>query len=210
MSWFCWPGEYLLATFSATPQARVAGTYLARKTRVTISKTTVFAIAQILIAAGLARAETPTVAAATPMATSHPSRDWTISFASETYLHSVPIPLLGVEVAYHPIDRLAFAARLTTLVIAIDASAEVRIFVVPVQPRSGLYASLSGHAMMSLLGSGNGGALELGYEKQLLGGVNVAASAGASFLRIDSCGCGHHVSEQPWAPIVNLRMGRSF
>ncbi|HEX7680227.1 MAG TPA: hypothetical protein VF713_19000, partial [Thermoanaerobaculia bacterium] len=203
-------GENSLWTNGRQPEAHVAGTYLAGTARVTITKTTAFAVVQMILAAGLAHAETATSTTATPVARSRPSRDWTVSFALETYLHSVPFPLLGVEVAYHPIDRLAFAARLTTLLIAIDASAEVRFFVVPVQPRSGLYAGLSGHAMMSPLGSGNGGAVELGYEKQFLGGVNVAASAGASFLQIDSCGCGHQVSEQPWASIVNLRMGRSF
>lgn len=176
----------------------------------TFTGTAALALVQTIMATGVAQADNRTIAAAPAATTTPPARDWTVSFALETYVHSVPFPLLGVEVAYHPFERLAFAARLTTLVIAIDLSAEVRYFMVPVQSRSGLYASLSGHTMLSLLGSGNGGAVELGYEKQLIGGVNVAASAGASYLQIDSCGCAHQVNQQPWAPIVNVRMGKSF
>jgi hypothetical protein len=130
----------------------------------------------------------------------------------ETFLYKVPLPLLGVEVTYHPIDRLAVATRLTTVLIAFDLSAEVRCFIVPAPPRSGLYASVGGHYLTTFFGSGSGGSVELGYEKQLLDGVNVAASAGALLLGIDSCGCGRpeQGTQWTWAPTVNLRMGKSF
>lgn len=159
--------------------------------------------------AGTGWADTPTVAAVPPGAPE--PRNWTLSAALQSYVFGVPVPLLGVELAYHPIDRLAFATRLTTLLIAFDLSAEVRYFILPVQPLSGLYAGVSGHLLTGLGDSGAGGGLELGYERQLPGGVNVAASAGATLLAIESCGCGRpEQTNWRWLPTVSLRMGKSF
>jgi hypothetical protein len=156
--------------------------------------------------AGRARCETLT---AQPP---NQQRNWTISAVLQTFALDGPVPLLGVEVAYHPIDRLAVAARLTTVLIAFDLTADVRYFVVPVQPRSGLYASIGGHLLATFFGSGGGGSVEMGYEKQFPGGVNVAASAGATLLGLDSCGCGRQEqgTNWTWVPTMNLRMGRSF
>jgi len=175
---------------------------------VSLVRKTIPVVILMICFAGRARCETLTALPPNQQAV----RSWTVSAVLQTFVLDGPVPLLGVEVAYHPIDRLAVAARLTTVLIAFDLAADVRYFVVPVQPRSGLYASIGGHLLAAFFGSGKGGSVELGYEKQLPGGVNVAASAGVTLLGLDSCGCGRpeQGTNWTWVPTVNLRMGRSF
>ena len=129
----------------------------------------------------------------------------TISLAANLFLPSV-----GVEVAWQPLDRLALALQVTTLVVHFDASLRARLSLRPGR-RGGPYLGASGHLWYSplvLSAAAPAVAGEAGWEWQTRAGGLIGLGVGAALVRVPpgSQGSGPDARWQG-VPVVDLRIG---
>ena len=155
-------------------------------------------------------ADAPQVSAEAP--STRAARPFSLSAGMTTT--GIGLPLVGLEAEYQLTNRLGLGAALSTALLVVGASANVRYFLTA-EPTSGLFLELDGHVFGGLV-SAAGGSAELGYQYRARGGFLLEVGAGLFVLHLaDSCGCGPPPSvprESPWhaAPTAALRLGYAF
>ena len=170
------------------------------------------ALAASLLTAPIASAEPLQIKATTTPASARESRPFTLSAVGSAYF---TLPMAGIEAEYQLTDRFAVGARLSTILLGGDASANARYFF-HATPTSGVYAELAAHAIGFIGYSGTGGAAEIGYEHRSMSGFTLGVSGGLTVLAGESCGCGRPSADgeerTEWTaiPTLNFRLGYAF